>query len=111
MSSSVGGHEGNAGKPTLTLSDVQGPAVVVLSSRPCQVSDHLVSKGACFDVVAELHRAEIFGLGVATVRHVAVVGHGYILLRAGRHSSSTLLNQAFVVGRKCFGGFLNHFDP
>src|SRR3981189_2425668 len=85
MAASVGGHEGNAGKRTLTLSDVQGPAVVVLSSRPYQVSDHLVSKGACFDVVAELHRTEIFGLGVAAVRHVAVVGHGRILLRAGRH--------------------------
>jgi hypothetical protein len=108
MAASVGGH---AGKRTLTLSDVQGPAVVVLGSRPYQVSDHLVSKGASFDVVAELHRTEIFGLGVAAVRHIAVVGHGYILLRAGRHSSSTLLNQAFVVGRKCFGGFLNHFDP
>src|SRR4051812_48058784 len=84
MAASVGGHEGNAGKRTLTLSDVQGPAVVVLGLRPYQVSDHLVFKGACFDVVAELHRTEIFGLGVAAVRYVAVVGHGRILLRAGR---------------------------
>ena len=33
----------------------------------------------------KLHRTEIFALGVAAVRHVAVVGHGRILLRAGRH--------------------------
>jgi hypothetical protein len=44
----------------------------------------LVSKGACFDVVAELHRTEIFGGGVAAARHVAIVGHGLILLRASR---------------------------
>src|SRR3979490_1118999 len=84
MAASVGGHEGNAGKRTLTLSDVQAPAVVVLGSRPYQVSDHLVSKGACFDVVVELHRTEIFGVGVAGVRHEAVVGHGHTLPRAGR---------------------------
>jgi hypothetical protein len=75
MAASVGGH---AGKRTLTLSDVQGPAVVVLGSRPYQVSDHLVSKGASFDVVAELHRTEIFGLGVAAVRRIAVVGRAWL---------------------------------
>jgi hypothetical protein len=72
---SIGHHKGNAGKRALALGDFQGPAEIVLGSRPYQVSDHLVSKGARFNIIAQLHRTEVFGLGVAAVRHEAVVGH------------------------------------
>ena len=76
MAASVGGHEGNAAKRALTLKDVQGPADVELGLRPCKVSDHPVSKGARFDVIAELHRTEVLGAGVAGVCDEAIIGHG-----------------------------------